>query len=89
MHLYHSNGALKAYIIEGKLNFCKMQQQIGRKHTDESGKGVLLSLDQVLKIVKDAFTSATERDIYTGDFLEIFVITKSGVTKEKMDLKKD
>jgi 20S proteasome subunit beta 6 len=50
---------------------------------------VLLPLDQVLRIVKDAFTSATERDIYTGDYLEIWVITAQGVTMEKMDLKKD
>jgi 20S proteasome subunit beta 6 len=48
-----------------------------------------LPLDQVLKIVKDAFTSATERDIYTGDYLEIFIITKHGVEKQKIDLKKD
>ena len=54
-----------------------------------SGKGIRLPQDQVVRIVKDAFTSATERDIYTGDYLEIFVVTKSGVTKEKMDLKKD
>lgn len=48
-----------------------------------------LPLDRVLKIVKDAFTSATERDIYTGDSVEIWVIKKSGVTMESYPLKKD
>ncbi|KAL1915826.1 uncharacterized protein VTP21DRAFT_6214 [Calcarisporiella thermophila] len=46
-------------------------------------------LEEVIKVVKDAFTSATERDIHTGDYLEIFVITKSGVEVQRMDLKKD
>lgn len=35
-----------------------------------------MELDEALKIVKDAFTSATERDIYTGDNLQIFIIRK-------------
>ncbi|KAG5462800.1 MAG: proteasome subunit beta type-1, partial [Olpidium bornovanus] len=30
-----------------------------------------LPLDKVLRIVKDAFTSATERDIHTGDYLQL------------------
>jgi len=42
-----------------------------------------------LRIAKDAFTGATERDIQTGDYLELFVIDKDGITVEKIDLKKD
>jgi len=49
----------------------------------------LPSMEQALKLVKDAFTSATERDIHTGDYLEIFIITKDGVKVEKHELKKD
>ncbi|CAG8790298.1 11547_t:CDS:2, partial [Racocetra fulgida] len=48
-----------------------------------------LSLDRALCIAKDAFTSATERDIYTGDYLEIYVIKQDGVTIENYPLKKD
>ncbi|KAI9092696.1 nucleophile aminohydrolase [Phlyctochytrium arcticum] len=48
-----------------------------------------LTVDEVVRITKDAFTSATERDIHTGDFLEIFVVTKEGVQKQKFELKKD
>jgi 20S proteasome subunit beta 6 len=47
------------------------------------------SIEDVKRIVKDAFSSATERDIYTGDFLEIFIITSAGVVKELHELKKD
>lgn len=48
-----------------------------------------LSLQPCVELVKDAFTSAGERDIYTGDTLELFKITKSGVEVEKFELKKD
>lgn len=46
-------------------------------------------LAQALDIVKDAFTAAGERDIYTGDDVEIWIIKKDGVTKEVMQLKRD
>ncbi|CAI2181853.1 4465_t:CDS:2 [Funneliformis geosporum] len=48
-----------------------------------------ISLESAISITKDAFTSASERDIYTGDFLEIFVIKQGGVTVERVDLRKD
>jgi 20S proteasome subunit beta 6 len=48
-----------------------------------------LSLDEALKLAKDAFTSATEREIHTGDYLEIYIITKDGITVQKSDLRKD
>ncbi|TPX72428.1 hypothetical protein SpCBS45565_g00695 [Spizellomyces sp. 'palustris'] len=64
-----------------------LDNQIGFKH--QSANATSLTIPQVLNITKDAFTSATERDIYTGDYLELFVVTKEGITKEKFDLKKD
>lgn len=48
-----------------------------------------VSLEQAKRLARDAFTSATERDIYTGDFLELYTITKAGVTREVIELKKD
>jgi len=48
-----------------------------------------LTLEQSLSIVKDAFTSAGERDIYTGDSVEIMIITKDGIKQEILELKKD
>jgi 20S proteasome subunit beta 6 len=49
-----------------------------------------LSLEQAKTLVKDAFTSAGERDIYTGDSVEIVIISKDGgYQTERLELKKD
>lgn len=48
-----------------------------------------LKLEEALQLAKDSFTGATERDIHTGDYLEIFIVTKEGVKIEKYELKKD
>jgi len=49
----------------------------------------LLTRDEALKVIRDAFTSATERDIYTGDFLDVWTVTKAGTSTERFELKKD
>lgn len=48
-----------------------------------------LSLEEVIQLVRDAFTSATERHIYVGDGLEILIVTKEGVRTEYFPLKRD
>ncbi|KAF0700177.1 Aste57867_9305 [Aphanomyces stellatus] len=48
-----------------------------------------LSIDEAKLIIKDAFITAGERDIYTGDKVEVFVITAQGTTKEEFLLKAD
>lgn len=48
-----------------------------------------LSIEEVIKLVRDAFTSATERHIQVGDGLEILIVTKDGVRKEFYELKRD
>lgn len=48
-----------------------------------------LSESDAVDLVKDVFASATERDIYTGDRLEIVVINNSGTHREYIELRKD
>jgi len=48
-----------------------------------------LPLDKVIKLVKDAFASATERHIEVGDGLEIYIVDRNGVRVERSELKKD
>jgi len=48
-----------------------------------------LPLEEIIDLVKDCFTAAGERDIYTGDKVNICVITKEGTKWETFDLKAD
>jgi 20S proteasome subunit beta 6 len=44
---------------------------------------------EIEDLVKDAFNSAGERDIYTGDFVDMCTITPQGIKTTKFDLKFD
>lgn len=48
-----------------------------------------LSCDDAIRIVKDVFVTAGERDIYVGDFVDIRVITANGIEQTKHQLRKD
>lgn len=47
------------------------------------------SKEKVIALVKDAFISAAERDIYTGDSLIINIVSKDGVAVEHFPLRRD
>lgn len=58
-----------------------------RNRTDAK---VPLSAHEAAEICKEAFITAGERDINTGDAIEIFTITRGGkVSMERFELKKD
>lgn len=48
-----------------------------------------LEIEETLELMKDAFTNAGERDIYTGDHVDFSIITADGVRTETFDLKRD
>jgi 20S proteasome subunit beta 6 len=58
-------------------------------HKNRYDPKVPLTVDEAIAIVKDVFVIATERDIHTGDCVEIKVIMKDGVRTELFSLKKD
>lgn len=58
-------------------------------HKNRNDENRELLAEEVVEIVKDAFVTAGERDIYTGDQLEIMVIRASGITKTTFQLKAD
>ena len=62
--------------------------QIGFKNQQGVTK-VPLSQEKAVKLVKDVFISAAERDIYTGDAIVLNVITKDGVRVETFPLRRD
>eukprot|EP01116_Phalansterium_solitarium_P022714 TRINITY_DN7604_c0_g1_i3.p1 TRINITY_DN7604_c0_g1~~TRINITY_DN7604_c0_g1_i3.p1 ORF type:complete len:230 (+),score=30.43 TRINITY_DN7604_c0_g1_i3:66-755(+) len=48
-----------------------------------------LTVNEAEALVKDAFNSAGERDIYTGDYVEMWTVSAAGVKKERFELKFD
>ncbi|KAJ0770015.1 Proteasome subunit beta type-1 [Helianthus annuus] len=48
-----------------------------------------LSEAEAVDLVKTCFSSATERDIYTGDSVEIIILNANGVRRESEQLRKD
>ena len=70
-----------------------LDNQLERQHQALGAKPPVLSTDltqqQTIELVKDAFVSASERDIRTGDSVEICIITKDGHRIETFPLNID
>ena len=65
-----------------------LDNQIGYKYQNVDRKEPL-SKEKALVLVKDVFTAAAERDIYTGDGIVIHVITSGGTEEIKYPLRRD
>lgn len=78
---YSASGSGQAYVIPF------LDNVIGNRNRMEEKPE--LSKEEVVEILKDAFLSAGERDIYTGDEVEIMVVTKEGTTTTRFALKAD
>ncbi|KAM6186705.1 proteasome subunit beta type-1 [Rhynchocyon petersi] len=65
-----------------------LDNQVGFKNM-QNVEHVPLSLDRALRLVRDVFISAAERDVYTGDALKICIVTKDGISEETVPLRRD
>jgi len=65
-----------------------LDNQIGKPHQIGASKDYF-TVEQMGNLVKDAFNSASERDIHTGDHFDVFTITSGGIQHQRFDLKKD
>jgi 20S proteasome subunit beta 6 len=83
-HTYRAGGS-SAPLLQPMLD-----NQVGLKNMEiiPDDKKVLTK-EAAVKLVKDVFTSAAERDIYTGDSVLIKVITKDGIADQVFQLRKD
>ena len=73
-----SGSALITSILDNQVEF--KTQQVNKKK---------LTQEECLALVKDVMTAAGERDIYTGDSVDIIIIDKKGMHEEKFQLRKD
>ena len=48
-----------------------------------------LTVEDAVKIAKDAFSAAAERDIQTGDNLDIWILHQDRAVRERFQLRKD
>merc|ERR1719231_1237397 len=63
--------------------------QIGKLNQIGGADAAPPSKDEIIAMSKDVFSSVGERDIYTGDAGEIFIITSAGISSTTFELKKD
>lgn len=48
-----------------------------------------LTLEEAIRVVKDVFVSAGERDIYVGDAVDLRIITANGIQQQSHKLRRD
>lgn len=78
---YHSAGT------GGTLMMSILDNRIGK--SNQLIPSPNLSKVEVIDFVKDAMSSAAERDIFTGDQAEVCVVDAAGVSTSTMELRKD
>lgn len=66
-----------------------LDNQVEGKQLSSGQAKPSLSADECLDLVKDGFTSTCERDIYTGDMVELFKITSAGIERHTLELRAD
>ena len=65
-----------------------LDNQVG--HLNQTGVvKAPLTIAKTCSLVCDVFTSAAERDIYTGDGIKISIITSDGIEVKEVPLRRD
>ncbi|ELQ74504.1 20S proteasome, regulatory subunit beta type PSMB1/PRE7 [Trachipleistophora hominis] len=59
------------------------------KYNQENASYQSLCMEESVELTKKAFFAAAERDVNTGDYLQIVVYKRDGVNEELVDLRKD
>ncbi|KAF8456070.1 nucleophile aminohydrolase [Kalaharituber pfeilii] len=85
----HAAGAAASLIVPFLDNQVEFKNQYHPYQYDQEKEVIPLSLDTAMRLVKDAFTGATERHTEVGDGLQIITVSKDGVTEEIYKLKED
>lgn len=76
--------------LDNQVNFKNMYEPgSGEGHNLKAKAIEALSEDHVVSLVKDAFTSATERHIEVGDGLQMLIIKADGIHETYTPLKRD
>jgi len=84
---YSCQGSGQALIMPVLDNQLKTESPLVLPAT--TGGATPLTQEEAVDLVKDCFATAGERDIYTGDTVEIYVINSTGVHLETLELKLD
>ena len=79
---YRAGGSASAMLQPLLDNQVGLMNQCGAKEQP-------LTKEKAISLVTDVFTSAAERDIYTGDGVLINIITTSGIEVQRVALRRD
>eukprot|EP00091_Calanus_sinicus_P022127 TRINITY_DN6881_c0_g1_i2.p1 TRINITY_DN6881_c0_g1~~TRINITY_DN6881_c0_g1_i2.p1 ORF type:complete len:219 (+),score=94.62 TRINITY_DN6881_c0_g1_i2:49-657(+) len=65
-----------------------LDNQVGLMNMENVDKKPI-SMENAINIIHDVFISAAEREIHTGDGIELNIITKDGVQQQGLPLRRD